>query len=921
MLLENEKTLDERFKGLKEKINSCEKDSTLTFRDGRLFYKEIELDKKDENEITINIKPFDTVFVYGFGQGNLIEKLSKKFPAALIVVFEYNPALLKIVLENKNVSEILNSEKIIPIILEKENLTQNMSDLMNFLKQRLTWGNIFQYTASGYEKAEFYDLEAVKAALFKNYSPIVLNRNTLIANSAVIGENMIRNIPNIIKGRMIDSLAGLFKGKPAVIAASGPSLSKNIGLINDIKEKALIIAADSVINTLNIENIEPDIICGVDYQHLNLEKYRSILEAKKRSEAFYVYESAVHYSIPKLFKNTAFDYDSGFIMGAYKEIAGEIKLKRFVTNAVTHLAVLTAYIAGANPIIFIGQDWAYSSGMDHAKGASVEASLPDNVVWVKGNYQNKVATDATLYSGLKLVEDIVAELKKEDVAVVNATEGGAFIEGTKLMSFKEASDIYMNKKIEKDALFKTREPDYDSFINKTEQVRSTLNGIIKDASKGARLDNQILKKWRAAHSNRDVEQLVSSSNNLNDKITFDKIFSDLVSTFYFKDFFYFYQKEMDIAGQKTDERIRQSSKYFNMIKKKTSRFVKYVDELLAYLKLEKMLHSGRQKFFGNIDNILKLAEAYFNFKDLYAGLEMLDEALYIYPDSASLYYWKAKLFGLNRFSHKEALESYKHALEISPDFKKARFDCGVENYKVQSHLILAKQALQRKEYVRAKMLVKRALDYEPENIDIAKWLKIINEYAAYDKDKKRQKILFQQLNMEDDASKEYQKTVDLVKSGRMDEAYENLIKLYKDYGMFGDVPFLLGSISMDRGLIDEAEKYLSEAVELIPYQPLVYAALGKLCLMKEEYAGAKEYLEKAVKMSEKLKPELNDTIGNLCYQFEEYDKALESFHDFLPYSSDKKKTITKIALCYKEMGKIEEYNILISRIRELESAN
>ena len=921
MLLENKEIIDKRFKGLSDRLKTCEEDDNIRVENDKLFYKDIELDKKDETNVNLKIKPFDTIFVYGLGQGNLIEKLSKQFPEAFIVILESNLSLLKTVLETKNLSHILKNEKIIPLFLEQDNIKQNIADLINFLRQRLTWGHLFEFVTTGYDKSDFYDLKNIKDIVSKNYAPILLNNNTLINSSTKIGENIIRNIPDLAKSFMIDKLHNKFKDKPAVIIASGPSLSKNIDLVKDIKDKALLIAADSVIGALKLKKIEPDILCGLDYQYVNLEKYRSIMEEKKQSDIFFVHESAIHHSIPKLFKNRAFNYDKGSIISVYEDVVGKINLKRFGVNAVTHLALLTAYILGANPIIFIGQDWAYSSGMDHAKGVSVESPLPENVIWVKGNYQDKVPTDSNLHSGLKLVEDIIKELKKDRISVINATEGGAFIDGTELMSFRKAIKLYMNEKIDKATLFEKPQINYDSFIAKTKEIKSKLNDIIKDASIGAKLNNKMLKKWKATHDNNEVKQLVEQSNKINDKITFDKVFSSFVTNYYFKDFFYFYQEEMDIKGQKIDKRIKQSSRYFDMIKTRTSNLIKYIDELLTYLELEKKLRGSKEKFFKSIENVLKLAETYFNFKDLYAGLEMLDEAAVIYPDNASLYYWRAKLYSLNRFLHKEALENYEKALKIDPSFKKAKFDYGVENYKVPSHLILAKQALQRNEYVRAKRLVKRALDYEPENSEIIKWLNIVDEYAIYEKDKKRQKMLFQQLSMEDDASKEYQKTVNLVKSGRMDEAYENLTKLYRDYGMFGDVPFLLGSISMDRGEVNEAEKYLSEAVELIPYQPLVYVALGKLYLMKEDYYSAKENLEKAVKMNEKLKSELNDTLGNLYYQFEEYDKALDAFHDFLPYSNDKKKTITKIALCYKEMGKIEEYNVLISKIRELDRAN
>jgi len=921
MLIENQRIINERFNELGKKIRNCEYDKDIKFEDGKLFYKDLELDENIEGEISRKVKSFDTIFLHGFGQLNFAEKLTKKFNETVIIILETNPSIIKAVLDKKDLSHILSNQKIFPLLIEKENINQTFSDLVNSLKQRLTWGNAFEFITTGYDKSDFYDLELIKEVFDKHYNPILLNNNTLIARSTRIGENIIKNIPDLAKGSLVDNLHNKFKDKPAVIIASGPSLSKNIDYLDKIKDKAILIAADSVSGALKLRNIKPDILCGLDYQQVNLEKYKTIMEEKEQSDIFFVHESAIHYSIPKLFKNKSFNYDIGSIVSVYEDAVGKIKLNRFGVNAVTHLAILTAHIIGANPIIFIGQDWAYSSGMGHAKGVSLDSLLPENVIWVKGNYQEKVPTDPNLHSGLKLVEDITKVLKKENIEIINATEGGAFIEGTQLMSLEESAKKYINKTINKEILHSTPKPKYDIFIQKTKEIKKTLNKIIKDSTNGIKINAQILKKWQTTKNNASIKELVAKSNKINDEITFNKVFANFVTTYYFKDFFYFYQEEMDITGQKTDERIKQSSKYFNIIKKKTSNLVNIIDELYNYLELEKKFYENEEKFLKKVDNVLKLAEIYFNFKDIYTGIDMLKKALKIHTENENIYYWIAKLYSLNRFTYKESLQNFEKALQINPNFKRAKFDYGVEKYKIQSHLILAKQALQRNDFVRAKNLVVRALDYEPNNEKIKKWLKIVEEYATYAKDQRQQDILFKQLSLESEAYDEYKKAIELVKSQKMDEAYENLLKIYKNYGMFGDVPFLLGSILLDRGDTIQAEKYLLEAIELIPYQPLVYVALGKLYLVKEDYLRAKENIEKAIKMNDKLKMELSDTLGNLQYQFDEYENALQSFNDFLPYSNDKKKTITKIALCYKEMGKIEEYNQLIDKIRELDSAN
>jgi hypothetical protein len=49
------------------------------------------------------------------------------------------------------------------------------------------------------------------------------------------------NIPHILKSSPIDNLYNSFKNKPAIIVSAGPSLNKNINLLKDYQDKAIII--------------------------------------------------------------------------------------------------------------------------------------------------------------------------------------------------------------------------------------------------------------------------------------------------------------------------------------------------------------------------------------------------------------------------------------------------------------------------------------------------------------------------------------------------------------------------------------------------------------------------------------------------------------------------------------------------------
>ncbi len=917
MLKTNEQALKARYKGLYEKIEQCSNDNDkIEIKDGKLFYKEEEIDK--DRIIKEDIKSFDLIILYGFGRANTIKLLKDKFKKTTLVVMEPNLCLLKKVFEWQDFSDIIKDPSIFIIVPDMNNLEKDIGNLISVFNMKLTWGTLYRYTVWDSKND---DMEKIGKITDKYVLPIILNRNTLIKSSQRIAKNAIRNIPSFVKGGFMGKITGLFKNKPAVVVASGPSLSKNIEILKEIQDKVIVIAVDSVISSLIEHGIKADIVCGVDYQEINMQKYSSVQKFRKKYDSLYIHADGVYHGIPKLFMRTLSDYTENAFSGLYKSIVGEKRFKDFSVNAVTHLAIKSAYIMGANPIVFIGQDWAYSGGMEHAKNTSIDFSLPKNVIWVKGNYEEKVPTTPTLYSGLKLVEDIINILKDENIQFINATEGGAYINNTVIASLKETAQKYATKKLEKSALNREFEKNYEAFINKTESISKHLSEIIKDSTKAIKMDKEVLKKWKQTHKESEIANTVDKINSINNRITEDIIFYSTVSSFFFKEFFYFNQEEIDIEGQSVEQRINQSLKYFELIKDKTSKAKKYVDELLDYLTLEKALEDKRDKFLSNLDNVIKLLSIYFEFGDIYGGLELVDKALQTHTDNALLYYWKAKLCTLNRFMYKDSLEYFKKAVEYDPNFKKAKFDYEVQKKIIQSHLILAKKEVTRQNFIAAKNLVKRALEHDPDNEDAKRWYSIIEEMASVQKSKERQKLLFEQLKMSSDAFEEYERIMEFVRNEELDKAYEKLLYLYEKYGAFGDIPFLLGSIMMDRKDFEKTEEYLKEAVELIPFQPLVYVALGKLYLLKEDYFNAKESLEKALSMNEKLIPEISDALGNLYYEFGEYEKAISTFQEYLPYSEDKKKTILKIALCYKEVGMIEEYNALMDKIRQLDKAN
>ena len=80
--------------------------------------------------------------------------------------------------------------------------------------------------------------------------------------------------------------------------------------------------------------------------------------------------------------------------------------------------------------------------------------------WVEGNYEEKVPTQTDLYSFLNWYVETIREFKEhvKDFRVINATEGGAKIDGTEVMTLKEAIAQTCTKEVDIAACLDTLSP-------------------------------------------------------------------------------------------------------------------------------------------------------------------------------------------------------------------------------------------------------------------------------------------------------------------------------------------------------------------------------------------------------------------------------------------------------------------------------
>jgi hypothetical protein len=180
----------------------------------------------------------------------------------------------------------------------------------------------------------------------------------------------LRNAPAIVAGHDVRALRDAYRGRPAVIAAAGPSLDALVSPLRDLEGRALLIAADTALRPLLTAGLAPHLVVGLDPGALNATHFHYLPDCRR---TWLVSESALDPSAGRLFGERTFwfrvaDHEP---WPWYRELGFEVGLLE-VWGSVVTAAFQVAVLAGCDPIVFVGADLAYSEGRPYCRGSTYE---------------------------------------------------------------------------------------------------------------------------------------------------------------------------------------------------------------------------------------------------------------------------------------------------------------------------------------------------------------------------------------------------------------------------------------------------------------------------------------------------------------------------------------------------------------------
>jgi hypothetical protein len=456
---------------------------------------------------TLPLQPQSIICMFGFGLGYHALQLVETLQAGQqLIIYEPMTEMLAAAVGYMDLTSVFSDDRVhlVAGVTEQE--------LFIFMSSVYSWMQA-EYTVSAtipiYEKLYPEQCKVFIAAVRNTMHFALIKRDTLLSNAYLWTKNVLQNLPYIAQSTYAGDLEGKLAGLPAVVVAAGPSLNKNVKLLKRVQGKALIICVDTALRVLINYGIVPDFIACVDQSELNYKHF----------------EGLPYSNIPILFLSTAYpgilkDHQGfkvllsieGEYVSSLLEVIGKKLLHFRKGGSVSHYAMDFTLLLGANPVVFIGLDLAYTGNSSHAEGTSLRKdisseNLQDQMDYVFDMQGNSLVTSKVLKAFHTWFEKAVAQ-DNTGRLYINATEGGAYIRGMAHMSFSDAIDKYCKNTFVTDVLLKNiiqRE-----IFDKSNHFRilDYLQKMHEDICKVQKIVNEGIHICTSAHNLIDVDLMV-----------------------------------------------------------------------------------------------------------------------------------------------------------------------------------------------------------------------------------------------------------------------------------------------------------------------------------------------------------------------------------------------------------------------------
>lgn len=387
------------------------------------------------------------VVVLGLGFGYHIKALLSKMPAdAILYIIEPDMDLFRVFINNIEASRIFDNR--VTIIIEQDAI-KIAHEIYRLYTKHVMGKKELRIFTSYYAKYNGL-LRQIEDELIAQIHNLQVNLATTDYYKYLWSMNTLVNCRNVIQAANGSSLLGKFKNIPAIIVSAGPSLDKNVVQLSKLKDKAVMIAGGSAIGILSRNNIKPHFMTAIDG---DVEE-KKIFDEIDFTDIALLYINKLYFEIVKEYKDKKFVFIDS-LDKVSKNYFEELNLECAdisPSQTVGGINIDLACYLGCNPIIFVGQDLAYTNLEMHAKGAAhmvnFEEELnnnPNRFIKMKDIYGTDTYTIKQFLTTRKGMQEKIEKYKEAGIRFYNCTEGGIGFENVENTKLIETFTFLNNK--------------------------------------------------------------------------------------------------------------------------------------------------------------------------------------------------------------------------------------------------------------------------------------------------------------------------------------------------------------------------------------------------------------------------------------------------------------------------------------------
>ncbi|HEF2493783.1 TPA: 6-hydroxymethylpterin diphosphokinase MptE-like protein, partial [Campylobacter jejuni] len=384
------------------------------------------------------------ICIYGIGNALLIKNLAKHYKH--LFVFESEIELFILALSTIDLSEELCSGKIYLVDIEEERVDIQLLILFD-MKDISEYLSLYEMFVNNVYYKKFYEDIWHKADELceKNIKVVIRNLGSNSDLSFECYSHLLQNIPSMLESIPFQRILSERKNKfeNAIVVSAGPSLAKQLPLLKACQDKAVIFCADGALSMLEKEGIVPDYVTNLDFTDLAMKFFQN----KENKTSLNILSCATY-------PNLVHFLDNKSVILRDDPLCQRFNLNDFGyigTGAhVSHFSYTLALALGFKNIIMIGQDLAFDKeGNSHSKGFDFgeKFSGEENIDKLKvPAYAGKgeVLTHIT-WNDYRIKLEYLFACNDQKAKFYNATEGGARINFTEELSFKECCEKFLTK--------------------------------------------------------------------------------------------------------------------------------------------------------------------------------------------------------------------------------------------------------------------------------------------------------------------------------------------------------------------------------------------------------------------------------------------------------------------------------------------